>query len=193
MERILPREFYSRRTTVVAKELLGKIIVRRIGNIRIEGKIVETEAYGGEDDPASHAYKGVTKRNRVMFEEPGHIYVYFTYGNHWCLNFVAHGVNKPGAVLIRAIEPIRGEEYMKKFRKISNVKNLCNGPGKLTKALKVDKKLNGLDITKEGELYVLDVKQKNLELEASNRIGIKRGKDKLWRFYIKCNPFISRS
>lgn len=192
MEIILPREFYTRKTTIVAKELLGKRIIRKLGNIRIEGKIVETEAYGGKEDPASHAYRGVTERNKVMFEEPGHVYVYFTYGNHWCLNFVAHEQNKPGAVLIRAIEPISGIEYMKKFRNISNLENLCNGPGKLTKALKIDKKLNGIDITKEGELYVVNSEEKNFEVEVSSRIGIKKGKDKLWRFFIKGNPFVSR-
>ncbi|MBO3801914.1 MAG: DNA-3-methyladenine glycosylase [Thermoproteota archaeon] len=193
MERILPREFYSRKTTVVAKALLGKTIVRRIGGIRIEGKIVETEAYGGKEDPASHAYRGITERNKVMFEEPGHVYVYFTYGNHWCLNFVAHELSKPGAVLVRAIEPTVGVEYMKKFRNISKLEDLCNGPGKLTKALKIDKKLNGLDITKEGKLYVIDKEEKNFEIVASQRIGIKRGKNKLWRFFIKDNSFVSRS
>lgn len=192
MERILPREFYSRRTATVAKELLGKIIVRKFEGIRIEGKIVETEAYGGKDDPASHAYRGVTKRNKVMFEEPGHVYVYFTYGNHWCLNFVAHEPNVPGAVLIRAIEPTVGVEHMKRFRNVSSLENLCNGPGKLTKALKIDKNLNGLDITKEGELYVVDTKEKKFEIEISRRIGIRRGRNKLWRFFIKGSPFVSR-
>ncbi|MGC8577058.1 MAG: DNA-3-methyladenine glycosylase [Thermoproteota archaeon] len=192
MERILPKEFYSRKTTVVAKELLGKTIVRKLGGIKIEGKIVETEAYGGKEDPASHAYRGITKRNRVMFEEPGHVYVYFTYGNHWCLNLVAHEPNRPGAVLIRAIEPTSGIEYMKKFRDVSSLENLCNGPGKLTKALKIDRKLNGLDVTKEGELYVIDTEEKMFEIGISSRIGIKKGRNKLWRFFIKGNPFVSR-
>ncbi|NHV07526.1 MAG: DNA-3-methyladenine glycosylase [Thaumarchaeota archaeon] len=192
MEKVLPKEFYSRKTTIVAKELLGKTIVRKLGDIRLEGKIVETEAYGGKDDPASHAYRGITERNKVMFGEPGHTYVYFTYGNHWCLNFVAHEPSKPGAVLIRAIEPTTGIEYMKKFRSVSSLENLCNGPGKLTKALKIDNKLNGLDITKEGELYVVNTEEKTFEIGVSTRVGIRRGRNKFWRFFIKGNLFVSR-
>ena len=192
MEKVLPKEFYSRKTTIVAKELLGKTIVRKLGDMRLEGKIVETEAYRGKDDPASHAYRGITKRNKVMFGEPGHTYVYFTYGNHWCLNFVAHEPSKPGAVLIRAIEPTTGIEYMKKFRSVSSLENLCNGPGKLTKALKIDNKLNGLDITKEGELYVVNTEEKTFEIGVSTRVGIRRGRNKLWRFFIKGNLFVSR-
>jgi len=192
MEKVLPKEFYSRKTTIVAKELLGKTIVRKLGDMRLEGKIVETEAYGGKDDPASHAYRGITERNKVMFGEPGHTYVYFTYGNHWCLNFVAHEPSKPGAVLIRAIEPTTGIEYMKKFRSVSSLENLCNGPGKLTKALKIDNKLNGLDITKEGELYVVNTEEKTFEIGVSTRVGIRRGRNKFWRFFIKGNLFASR-
>lgn len=193
-EETIPREFYCREPKIVAIELLGKVIVRRIKGRELKGIIVETEAYGGKEDPASHAFKGITNRNKVMFGEPGHAYVYFTYGNHWCLNFVAHEEGKPGAVLIRAIEPIAGIEIMKKLRKVEDIRSLCNGPGKLTKALSIDGRFNGLDITKEGELYVVypGNENKNFEIRASERIGIRKGKEKKWRFYIEGNLFVSR-
>ena len=134
--KILSQEFYHRDTIDVAKDLLGKIIVRVIRGKILSGMIVETEAYRSKDDPGSHAYRGMTERNRVMFGEVGRSYVYFTYGNHYCLNLVAKDDSTAaGAALIRAIEPLHGIELMRKFRKISDIYNLTSGPGKLTKAL----------------------------------------------------------
>ncbi len=190
---ILDRSFYGRDTVIVAKELLGKILVRRINDKLLSGIIVETEAYRSSDDPASHSYKGITNRNKVMFEEVGYSYVYFTYGNYYCLNIVAKDKNSDaGAVLIRAIEPLEGIDIMKENRN-KDLYELTNGPGKLTKALMIDKRLNGLDLTKEGILYVRDNNINNIEIISTPRIGIKTALDKYWRFYINGNRFVSKA
>lgn len=190
---ILDRSFYRRDTIVVAKELLGKILVRKINDKLLSGIIVETEAYRSSDDPASHSYKGITNRNKVMFEEVGYSYVYFTYGNHYCLNIVAKDKSTDaGAVLIRAIEPLDGIDIMK-WNRNKDLYELTNGPGKLTKALMIDKRLNGLDLTKEGILYVKNNNINNIEIISTPRIGIKTALDKYWRFYINGNRFVSRA
>jgi len=192
MDKILKRSFYAKNTVTVAKNLLGKFLVRKIGGRKLIGKIVEVEAYRGFDDPASHAHHGKTSRNWLMFGKPGYAYIYFIYGNHYCLNITTEKEGFPSAVLIRALEPVKGIDLMKKFRKTSNLKNLTNGPGKLTQALKITKKLNGLDLTKEDELYVCSgQKKENFEVVSTYRVGIKVGLDKLWRFYIKNNRFVS--
>ncbi|MCD6477655.1 MAG: DNA-3-methyladenine glycosylase [Candidatus Aenigmarchaeota archaeon] len=185
----LSRRFFSRRTDLVARDLLGCILVRRIGNKKLSGKIVETEAYFGEDDPASHAYRGVTPRNKIMFGRPGFTYVYFVYGNHHCLNFTTEKVGKAGAVLIRALEPLEGTDVMMKNRGIKEIRNLTNGPGKLTKALGITREQNGLDLTGD-ILYVLKG-EKPKEIVQTTRIGIKDGKEMKLRFYIKDNKFVS--
>ena len=155
--------------------------------------IVETEAYRSSDDPASHSYRGITNRNKVMFGEVGYSYVYFTYGMYYCLNIVAKDADtKAGAVLIRAIEPLEGIDVMKRNRG-KELYNLTNGPGKLTQALKIDKSLNGIDVTKEGVLYLINgYKIDESRIEATTRIGIKVALDKQWRFYIKDNRFVSK-
>lgn len=186
----LDRNFYSRNTEIVAKELLGKILVHKTEEGICKGKIVETEAYFGDKDPASHAYRKKTKRNYLMYETPGMAYVYFTYGNHWLFNIVAKETKVPGAVLIRAIEPIKGVELMKRNRAIADIKNVTNGPGKLTKAFNINKKQNGMDLTGK-ELFLEDSHEK-FELVKAKRIGISKGKSKLLRFYIKNNVFVSR-
>lgn len=190
---MLDRGFYARDTVNVAKDLLGKILVRRLNDHILSGMIVETEAYRSSDDPASHSYRGMTNRNRVMFGEVGYSYVYFTYGMYYCLNIVAKDADtKAGAVLIRALEPLKGIEIMKKNRD-KELYNLTNGPGKLTQALKIDKSLNGIDVTKEGMLYVINgYKIDKEKIEATPRIGIKTALDKHWRFYIKDNKFVSK-
>jgi len=192
--RIITREFYRRNTIDVAKDLLGKILVRVINGKILSGIIVESEAYRSIDDPASHSYRGKTERNSVMFGEVGHAYVYFTYGNHYCLNIVAKENAVPaGAVLIRAIEPMKGIKQMQKFRRISDLSNLTNGPGKLTKALNVTKKQNGTDVTKNGELYILNgMDVDSSSIMATSRIGIRVALDKRWRFLIADNKFVSR-
>jgi DNA-3-methyladenine glycosylase len=185
----LSRNFYSRDTEKVAKELLGKTLVHKTEEGTCKGKIVETEAYFGNDDPASHAYRKKTKRNFLMFENPGKAYVYFCYGNHWLFNIVAKEMKVPGAVLVRAVEPLEGIEIMKKRRGIHELTNLTNGPGKLTKAFSIEKEQNGLDLI-ESNLFLEDSPEK-FEIVKAKRIGISKGKNKLLRFYIKNNKFVS--
>ncbi len=190
--RIVPRDFYARDTVKVAMNLLGKLMVRVKGTGRMKGRIVEVEAYRGKDDPASHAFRGPTLRNAPMFGEPGHAYVYFTYGNHYCLNITTQATGTPGAILIRAIEPLEGLHAMRRLRPNVPDSNLTNGPGKLTKALGIDKSLNEVDMTKRGPLFVVESEQAKFEVGRSSRVGISQGTDVLWRFYIVGNPYVSR-
>lgn len=182
---ILPREFYSKDTITVAKNLLGKRIIRKIGRNEISGIITETEAYRQNDDPASHAFRKITDRNKIMFGEVGFAYVYFTYGMYFCFNIVAKDPKKAaGAVLIRAIEPEKGIKVMQKNRGIQNLKNLTNGPAKLAQALDITKEHYGIDLTKKSKLYITEgIKSK--KITASQRIGITKATDKLWNFKIE--------
>jgi DNA-3-methyladenine glycosylase len=193
----------------VAKELLGKILVRCLpGNTLLEGRIVEVEAYRGTVDPASHAYRGLTERTKPLFGEVGHAYVYFVYGNHYCLNVAARDSSaKAGGVLFRGIEPIMGIERMLQNRGFKSSKSLqerttnlppsqlTNGPGKLTKAMQITVKQTGIDLTnRSSEIFIrgdLD-EGNNFEIASSKRIGVTRAKDKPWRFYIKGNRFVSK-
>ncbi len=181
----LSRKFYARDTVKVAKELLGKKLVRRIGNSTISGIITETEAYRFDDDPASHAFRGMTQRNKAMFGEVGRAYVYFTYGMYYCVNAVARSSSfDAGAVLIRALEPKQGIEKMIKNRKTEKISNLVSGPAKLTQALTITKKQYGVDLTKKTELFIAEGIEKK-KIIASPRIGIKDGIEKLWNFKIE--------
>lgn len=181
---ILPREFYSKDTVKVAKSLLGKKIIRKIGRHKLTGIITETEAYRHKDDPASHAFNKITERNRVMFGEVGIAYVYFTYGMYFCFNIVAKNPStKAGAVLVRSILPEKGIEIMKKNRKIKDEKNLTNGPAKITQALQINKKHYGVDLTKKSEIFIVDgIKPR--KIVSSPRIGIRKAVDKRWNFKI---------
>ena len=182
---ILPRKFYQNDTVIVAKRLLGKKLVRKIGNYEISGIITETEAYRHNDDPASHAYRKITDRNKVMFGDVGISYVYFTYGMHYCFNIVAKKSKVPaGAVLIRAIQPEKGIKKMQENRNLKNLKNLTNGPAKLTQALKITKKHYGIDLTKKSEIYITEG-EKIKKIIESPRIGIKNGKEFLWNFKVE--------
>ena len=182
---ILPRSFYSRDTVTVAKSLLGKRLVRKIDKHEISGIISETEAYRYKDDPASHAFRKTTERNKVMFGEVGKAYVYFTYGMHYCFNVVAKDSKfDAGAVLIRAIIPEKGIEIMQKNREVDNMKNLVNGPAKLTQALSINKEHYGVDLTKDSELFVTEGIKIHEKIIASPRVGIKVAKEKLWNFKI---------
>jgi len=190
----LPRSFYARDTIVVAKELLGKYLVRRTDDGEIVAKIIEVEAYRGSDDPASHAYKGETPRNRLMFGKAGFAYVYFIYGNHHCLNVTTEPEGVPGAVLIRAVEIVDGLELARKNRKARSNVELSNGPGKLTKALNISKVHNGLDLCQPHELFICASETiESFETENSKRIGVKAGGEKSWRFHVKDNRFVSKS
>ena len=183
--KVLPRSFYSKDTVKVAKELLGKTLVRKIGNKTISGIITETEAYRSKDDPASHAYVGRTERNKVMFGQVGKAYVYFTYGMHYCVNAVARSDNyEAGAVLIRALVPKKGIDVMIRNRNATALSNLANGPAKLTQAMKITKKQYGEDLAKISTLYITEG-EKPKTIIANPRIGIKNGVDKLWNFKIK--------
>lgn len=182
---ILPREFYLRDTVTVAKNILGKRINRKIGNKTISGIITETEAYRHTDDPASHAFRKITDRNKVMFGEVGIAYVYFTYGMHYCFNIVARNPKiAAGAVLIRAIKPEKGIDQMLKNRNNVNLKNLANGPAKLAQALQITKEHYGLDLTKNSKLYISEGLNPK-KIIVSPRIGIKEATDKMWNFKIE--------
>jgi DNA-3-methyladenine glycosylase len=189
--------FYERPTEVVAKDLLGKKLVRMIRNndkqFRLAGVIVETEAYGHSDDLASHAYVGPTGRNKIMFGDVGRAYVYFTYGNHYCLNVSARSSKiEAGAVLIRGIEPIEGVELMRQFRPVDNIFSLTSGPGKLTQALNITSSLNGTDMTNsESEVYI-EFGKRPKRIAATPRIGITQAVDREWRFVDPSSSFISR-
>lgn len=187
----LTKRFYTRDTTDVASDLLGKTLVRMLGGESLEGRIVETEAYYGVDDPASRAYRGRKRYNAAMFGEPGRLFVYNVH-RYWMLNFVAHEPGKVGAVLIRAIEPTLGIEAMRASRLVNEDTDLTNGPGKLTIALNVDRSLNGLPVTDETRpVHVLD-NHLDFEVGRSNRIGVTKDLSEKLRFYMKGNKFVSR-
>lgn len=190
LNKILPREFYARDPKAVAIELLGKILVRRLGNARLEGIIVETEAYYGMDDPASRAREGMKRYNMPMWDRPGLAFIYNVH-NNWMLNVVAHEADSVGAVLIRALEPLSGIEIMAVNRRVNDITKLASGPGRLTKALKIDKELNRVDLTSsESPLFIMDGEAAR-EIGCSHRVGVKRDLDEKLRFYIRGNPFIS--
>jgi DNA-3-methyladenine glycosylase len=174
----LPRSFFDRPTLQVAQKLLGKILV--IG--KTSGRINEVEAYIGEGDPACHAARGKTERNKIMYGRAGHLYVYFTYGMYHCANIVTEREDFPAAVLLRSIEPMTGVSLMEKHR--GKKEHLADGPGKLCIALAMDKlSHNGADLCEGGGSYVADDGFRHAKIQKSRRIGISAGKDKWWRFY----------
>jgi DNA-3-methyladenine glycosylase len=197
----LPRSFYERPTLTVARELLGKYFVRHFKGTRFVGRIVETEAYRGKLDPAAHTYRGKTKRNEVMYWGGGHLYVYFTYGMHFCANVVTGKQESGEAVLIRAMEPLEGIEMMVKNR--AGIRhgrttarvaphNLTNGPAKLCEALAIRREQNGTDLLGD-EIYLLDAAPlAAAKVARSTRIGITNGMEKKWRFTVKTNRWVSR-
>jgi DNA-3-methyladenine glycosylase len=151
----------------------------------MSGIIVETEAYGFTNDPASHAYRGLTFRNSVMFGDVGRAYIYFTYGSQFCVNISARSSNvKAGAVLIRALQPLEGIEEMKAFRKTDDILALTSGPGKLSQALNINKSLNGYDVTDPNSELHVEYGFSPAPIIETGRIGISRGTDKMWRFVI---------
>ena len=179
----LDRSFYERDTIDVAQSLVGCLLVSEIGGKtrRTSGIIMETEAYLGEKDPASHAFKGMTKRSQIMYGEAGKAYVYSIYGKHCLLNVVTEKVGTPGAVLIRALEPVEGSETMKKRRGTSSIANLTSGPGKLAQALGFTVNHYGLDMT--GTTVWMEEYKHSVCIHSSPRIGVS---DKTpLRFYIK--------
>ncbi len=180
----------DRPASEAAPLLLGCILEREINGKIIRVKIVETEAYD-QTDAASHSYKGQTERTEIMFGNPGHLYVYFTYGMHYCCNIVTDKKGIGSAVLIRAVEPVEGEEFMKDLRDVGGAQ-LSNGPAKLCQALAIDKRLNGHDLS-TSPLKLIP--QPPLEMSAitqTKRIGISQAKDIPWRFYITGNEYVSK-
>jgi DNA-3-methyladenine glycosylase len=189
--RVLSRRFYERDTAVVARDLLGKVLVRRLGGWSLGGVIVETEAYYGVDDPASRAYHGRKRYNAVMFGEPGRLFVYNVH-RYWMLNFVAHEPGKVGGVLVRALEPTIGVEKMMENRPVERLEELTSGPGRLTVALGVDRSLNGSPVDEEARpVHVLD-NHLSFEVGRSGRIGVAKDLPLELRFYVKGNGFVSR-
>jgi DNA-3-methyladenine glycosylase len=194
----------------VACALVGKKLVRRVDFFgrcyTLSGTIVETEAYGSIDDPASHAFKRKTIRNETMFGNPGKVYVYFIYGNHYCFNIVAkNNDSAAGAILIRSIQPTEGINLMRIFRKTDDIFNLSSGPGKLTQAFKISKNHNGIDVTenKNDFFYLEDAQANNnnnnnnnnmdgFKVFETSRIGITSALEKKWRF-IMMNPKMGKA
>jgi DNA-3-methyladenine glycosylase len=194
----LARNFYLRDALTISKEILGKYLVHNSPSGKTVGKIVETEAYLGEDDPASHAYgRGMTERTKIQYGEGGYAYVYQTYGVHFCFNVVCGKHSEPHCVHIRALEPVEGIEVMKKRRKIYSYKdyrNLTNGPAKLCQAMGITKDLYGEDLCGK-KLYLLQGEKVDASLIISApRIGIDyagKAKDYPWRFFVRGNRFVS--
>ena len=157
----------------------------------MSGIITETEAYRYKDDPASHAFRKITERNKVMFGEVGTAYVYFTYGMHYCFNVVAkHPKIAAGAVLIRAIEPEKGIKKMQENRKKKGLESLTDGPAKLTQALEITKEQYGIDLTKKSELYITEGVNEPKTIFSSSRVGVREATDKLWNFKIKIKKHV---
>jgi DNA-3-methyladenine glycosylase len=188
----LGRAFFEASTPKVAWALLGSRLVRVESGRRMSGKIVEAEAYRGEDDPASHAFRGVTGRNRVMFGEGGHAYIYLSYGSNWCLNVTTEPEGTPGAVLIRAIEPVEGLDAMLRNRGRDRGAHLTDGPGRLTQALEIDLRLNGEDLVTSGRLF-LEEGGSPKNWKSGPRVGVSRGVDLKWRFFDSDSKFVSRA
>lgn len=191
----LSRSFFSRETIDVAYELIGKKIVRHLDDELLIGRIIETEAYRGMDDAASHAYRGRTNRNIPMFGPPGYTYVYFIYGMHWLFNISAHIDGIPGGILIRALAPEQGLVTMQKLRDGKPPHQLTNGPARLAQALKLDVSFNNIDLVTHPELYLTEGTLKHDEtIETGPRIrvpGDQLAKIRPWRFWIKDHPYIS--
>jgi DNA-3-methyladenine glycosylase len=177
---------YNNETLKLAEEFLGKLLVRQFGRKRWIGRIVETEAYIGETDPACHAFRGLTPRTKIMYGPPGHAYVYFTYGMHFMLNVVTEREGFPAAVLIRALEPVSGFD--------SKDPRPASGPGKLCRSMQIDLALNGVSLAGP-QLWIGEPSKPDdgaRQVRWSPRIGIRAGVDRIWRAYLYGNPFVSR-
>ena len=189
----LPRRFYARDPRDVAPELLNKVLVRDDGRA---GRIVEVEAYLGEIDPAAHTYRGKTARNATMFGPPGHLYVYFTYGMHWCCNPVCGDEGVGVAVLLRALAPVDGVDRMHEARgpRVTRPRDLCNGPAKLTQAFGITGADDGADLVggDRGLRIVDDGTPPPTDPVVGRRVGIRVGVDEPWRYYVPGDPHVSR-
>jgi DNA-3-methyladenine glycosylase len=187
----LSRDFFRQPTLEVAPALLGRTFVSTKNGKRMSGRIVEVEAYIGEDDPASHARFGPTGRNSIMYGDGGHIYVYFIYGMYHMLNFVTEPKGTPAAVLIRALEPLEGIPDMVRNRGTDSIRSLCSGPGKLCDAFGVTLEDTGKSLSGR-EYFVLEESLAGGKIASGPRIGIGQGHDLMWRFYDSESKFVSR-
>ena len=191
MTKALQQSFYARAPSIVARDLLGKLFVRKLYGKMLEGRVVETEAYFGLDDPASRAFKGKKNYNSLMWGEPGCVFIYNVH-KYWMLNIVAHEPGKIGAVLIRAIEPTKGTDLMFRNRPVKTKRELTNGPGKLTLAMGIDKTLQGETLTNiDGDVFIHGT-DSDFNVGVSRRIGVTKDLEIDLRYYIIMNPFVSR-
>ncbi len=189
---ILPSAFYRRPTLTVARELIGKVFIRRLDDRLLRGRIVEVEAYHQNDDAASHSFRGRSARNDVMFRAGGLLYVYFTYGMHFCMNVVTEDEGVGAAVLLRAVEPLDGIDMMRVHRGAGKKdRELANGPAKFCQAFGIDREANGfpLDGSVVGIADAADVPSSRIL--ATSRVGIRRSTDLPWRFLEKESPWVS--
>jgi DNA-3-methyladenine glycosylase len=177
-------------TAALARYLIGKIVVRRLSEGVVSGRIVETEAYI-VGDAAGHAYRGMTSRNRALFLERGHAYVYLAYGTSYMLNVSSEMPGIGAGVLIRALEPLEGIAIMQRNRGIERLRDLARGPGRLAAALRIDRRLDGLDLCRKGPLWLARSDRKVGEIGQSIRIGISQDAGRPLRFYLRDNPFVS--
>lgn len=182
-------DFLAQPAEIAAPRLLGCYLVREIDGQELVGKIVETEAYD-QSDAASHSYRGRTPRTDVMFGSPGHLYVYFTYGMHYCCNVVCGETGQGAAVLIRALEPLRGEDLMAANR--HGAKGLSDGPAKLCQALNINNSLNGHDLRRSPLRLVIRPEIEPAQIVQTTRVGINQAKDVPWRFYLEGNAYVSK-
>ena len=193
------RSFFARPTLEVAPDLLGMRLVRNVEGRHVSGRIVEVEAYIGEEDSACHASRGKTPRNHLMFGPPGYAYIYFTYGMHWMLNVVTEGEGKPAAVLLRALEPEEGIDLMRAHRSGSSDRDLAAGPARLCQALRIDGSINGTDLVSGNDLFLEWVEPSGgpVPIGRTRRIGIhyaaRKDREALWRFVITGSPYVSRA
>ena len=194
---ILPRSFYERDAITVATGLLGCCLVHREDGFVTAGRIVETEAYL-QGDPAAHSFRGRTPRTSVLFGPPGHAYVYFVYGMHWCMNVVTGTGEDRGAVLLRALEPVEGIPAMEERRKTKELRLLCSGPARLAQALAITGEFNGSSLL-TGPLRIVSKDRSPVggtrgteEIVQTTRVGISKAQDKPYRFYLKRSQHVSR-
>lgn len=183
--------FLEKPASEAAPLLLGCVVERNLDGHALRGKIVETEAYD-QTDVASHSYRGMTPRTEVMFGKAGHLYVYFTYGMHYCCNIVAGPEGHGAAVLIRAVEPLEGKAAMSELRRGRDGIELTNGPAKLCQAFGIDRALNGHDLGESPLKLIVPENRPAEKIITTTRIGISRGQDVPWRFYISGNPYVSK-
>jgi DNA-3-methyladenine glycosylase len=191
----LPRSLYAREVIRVARDVLGKRLIRRGRDGLTAGRIVEVEAYLAHDDPANHAHRGRTRRNASMFGPPGHAYVYAIHAR-FCLNVVTEPAGVPSAVLIRAVEPLEGIELMQQRRGTTDLMNLARGPARLCEAFAIDHTLDGWDLTRGERLWLgsdADPPREPVQIASATRVGVTAAKDLQLRFFVAASPFVSHS